>query len=131
MPISSELTWKDLFLSQKKINCSHVYLPKMKAAVGPLIPFIHSFDEILKNKGISFLSLDPSQTQLQLFHNGVIIGGSWSSPSKLLESILDFNKSAKPIQIVEKLIKDAKQKSFSAEELEFESLKPPQGQISL
>jgi hypothetical protein len=103
MPISSALSWKDLFPSQKKLDYSNVHLSTIKVAVGPSIPFINSFEEILeKKKGISFLSLDPSETQLQLFHNGRIIGGLWSSPSKLLVAILGFDKSAKPIQIVEK-----------------------------
>jgi hypothetical protein len=133
MPISSILSWKDFFLSNKSLDSSNEHLIKIKAAVGPLIPFITSFNEISKNQGISFLSLDPSETQPQLFHHGTIIGGSWSSPSKHLVSILGFDNSAKPIQIVQKSIKDVKHKSFSAEEFaagldshdKFENFKNP------
>jgi hypothetical protein len=94
------------------LDRSNSQLSKIKAAVGPLTPFSVSFKEISKNKGISFLSLDQSETQLKLFHSGTIIGGSWSSPSKILASVLGFDNSTKPILILEKSIKDVKQKSF-------------------
>ena len=115
MPLSSVLSWKDFFLSSKHLDTSNDHLIRIKASVGPSIPFVSSFEEISKNPGISFLSLDPSESQLQLFHHGTIIGGSWSSPSKHLVSVLGFDHSAKPIQIVEKSIKDVKHKSFSPE----------------
>jgi hypothetical protein len=62
---------------------------------------------------MAFLSLDPSETQLQLFHHGVVLGGSWSSPSKQLVSVLGLDSSAKPVQIIYKSVKDIKQKFFS------------------
>ncbi len=63
MPISSLLSWKDIILSDNARDSSNAFLPKIKAVVGPLIPFVDSFDEISKNQGIAFLSLDPSETQ--------------------------------------------------------------------
>ncbi len=82
----------------------------------PSIPFIFSFEEISKNQGISFLSLDPTESYMQLFHHGAIIGGSWNSPAKQLVSVLGFDNEAKPIQIVQKSIKDVKAKSHSVDE---------------
>jgi hypothetical protein len=49
--------------------------------------FLKSFDEISKNQGITFLSLDPSETQLQLFHHGSVVGGTWTSPSHLIVAV--------------------------------------------
>ncbi len=105
MPLSSVLSWKDFFLSSKHLDSSNGHLIRIKASVGPSIPFLTSFEEISKNPGISFLSLDPSKSQLQLFHHGTIIGGLWSSPTKHLVSVLALDQSAKPIQIVEKSIR--------------------------
>jgi hypothetical protein len=70
---------------------------------------------------------------LQLFHHSAVLGGSWISPSKQLVAILGFDIDAKPIQIVEKSIKDVKAKSYSCEEFasglenseSFEQLKNP------
>jgi hypothetical protein len=31
---------------------------------------------ISKNNGIAFISLDPSETEIQLFHNGTTLGGT-------------------------------------------------------
>jgi hypothetical protein len=53
---------------------------------------------------------------MQLFHHGAVIGGSWNSPSKQIVSVLGFDTEAKPIQIVQKSIKDIKAKSHSVEE---------------
>jgi len=138
MPISSLLSWKDIILSDNARDSSNAFLPKIKAVVGPLIPFVDSFDEISKNQGIAFLSLDPSETQLQLFHHGTILGGSWSSPSKQLVSVLGIDNAAKPIQIVIKSVKDVKQKSFSFQDFEsnigsnekFENMKNAQVKFS-
>jgi hypothetical protein len=56
--------------------------------------------KIQKNQVIAFLSLDPLETQLQLFHHGSIIGGTWTSPSHLVVAFLGVDHTAKPIQIV-------------------------------
>jgi hypothetical protein len=68
-----------------------------------------------------------------LFHHGTIVGGSWDSPSKQLVSILKFNNDAKPIQLIQKSVKDVKVKSHSFEEFassiencaSFENMKNP------
>jgi hypothetical protein len=113
MTLSSLSSWKDYFSSKKTLDSSNAQLLRIRESVSPSISFLSSFEEISKNQGISFLSLDPTESQLQLFHHGVILGGSWSSPSKQLTSILGFESDAKPIQIVEKSIKDVKAKSHS------------------
>jgi hypothetical protein len=64
MPISPTYSWKERIFSQKELDRSNSQLSKIKVAVGPLTPFSVSFQEISKNKGISFLSLDQSETQL-------------------------------------------------------------------
>jgi hypothetical protein len=77
--------------------------------------------------------LDPSKTQLQLFHHGTIIGGSWSSLNKLLATVLGFDEFAKPVQIIKNSVKDIKHKTFSAQEFSlgldsttlFKSMKGP------
>jgi hypothetical protein len=68
-----------------------------------------------------------------LFHHGTIVGGSWDSPSKQLVSILKFDNDAKPIQLIQKSVKDVKVKSHSFEEFassiencaSFENMKNP------
>jgi hypothetical protein len=91
-------------------------LVQIKNSVSPSISFLTSFKEISKNSGISFLSLDPSESTLQSFHHGTIIGGSWDFPMKQLVSILGFDSDVKPVQIIQKSIKDVKVKSHSYEE---------------
>lgn len=133
MPLSSLASWKDYFSSNKSLDSLNNHLVKITNSVGPSIPFQTSFQEISKNKGISFLSLDPTESHMQLFHHGAIIGGSWTSPSTQLVSILGFDHDAKPIQIVLKSIKDVKAKANSYEDFatgletieSFEKLKNP------
>jgi hypothetical protein len=133
MPLSSLASWKDYFSSNKSLDSSNNHLVHIRNSVGPSIPFKTSFEEISKNKGISFLSLDPTESHMQLFHHGAIIGGSWASPSTQLISILGFDHNAKPIQIVQKSIKDVKVKANSYEDFttgletieSFEKLKNP------
>jgi hypothetical protein len=133
MPLSSLASWKDYFSSNKSLDSSNVHLVKIKNSVGPSISFQTSFEEISKNSGISFLFLDPTESHLQLFHHGAIIGGSWNSPGKQLVSILGFDHNSKPVQIVEKSIKDVKAKANSYDDFvtglgsheAFEKLKNP------
>jgi hypothetical protein len=75
--------------------------------------FIKSFYEISKNEGIAFLSLDPSETQLQLFHHSSVLGGSWTCSTYHLEAVLGFDNFANPIQIIQKSVKDIKTKSHA------------------
>jgi len=56
------------------------------------------------------ISLDPSESSIQLFHHNQIIGKTWDNPSKLFVSICGFDKSVRPIQIVKKSLKVAKVK---------------------
>jgi hypothetical protein len=59
-------------------------LGKMSIVIGPKISIETSFDEISKNPGVSFLSLDPSESKLQLFRHRNLFGGSWLSSVKQL-----------------------------------------------
>ncbi len=133
MTLSTLSSWTNYFSSNKDLNSSNHHLIRIRNSVGPSIPILNSFDEISKNQGVSFLSLDPSESQLQLFHHCTPIGGSWDSPSKHLVAILGFDSTAKPIQIVQKSIKDVKQKTYSFDDFatgletqeNFEALKTP------
>jgi hypothetical protein len=68
--------------------------------------FVESFEETSKNQGISILFLDPSETNLQLLHHPSIIGGDWASPPKSLVAVLGFEIPFKPVQIVQKSVKE-------------------------
>jgi hypothetical protein len=76
-------------------------LSKIKGSVSISTDFLDSFEIISKNDGISFHSLDPSKLEMQLFHHGTIIGGSWSNPEKHHIAILASDTNAKSIQIFE------------------------------
>jgi hypothetical protein len=91
-------------------------IDKIKEVIHPSVPFEHSVFEISKNPGVTLLSLNPLETQLQLFHHPSVIGGSWTNPETKIVAVLGFDNDAKPIQLVPKLIKDFKLKSHSAEE---------------
>jgi hypothetical protein len=100
-------------------------IDKISQAVHPSVPIDRSFDEISKNPGVTLLSLDPSETQIQLFHHPSIIGGSWTNPETKLVAVLGFDDDAKPIQLVSKSIKDFKLKSHSADDFA-ESMAAPE-----
>jgi hypothetical protein len=91
-------------------------LARILALSNPIAPFDKVFEEISKNNGISLISFDPSESEIQLFHHNQIIGGSWENPKKLLASIHGFDNSTRPIQIVLKSIEVVKAKtpSFTA-----------------
>jgi hypothetical protein len=91
-------------------------LDNIKSSTGPDIPFEESFLEISKNLRVSFLSLDPSESQIQLFHHGLILGGSWSAPSKQLIMLVGTEIESKPVQLVQRSIQDITTKSFSIED---------------
>jgi hypothetical protein len=115
MPIPPKTSWKSYFVGNHTLDSSIEQLDKIKASTGPDTPFEESFLEISKNPGISFLSLDPSESQIQLFHHGLILGGSRSSPSKQLITLLGIEIESKPIQLVQKSIQDIKARTFSIE----------------
>jgi hypothetical protein len=116
MPISSALTWKSYFTHSKHLDGSNLVMDKIKESVSSATLFIDSFDLLLKNDGIAFISLDPSETEIQLFHNGTTLGGTWTNPDKQIITILHSDDDPKPIQVLPKFIKDLKLKSHSAEE---------------
>jgi len=91
-------------------------LEKIKKASRDSLSFPQAFEEISKNEGISFLILDPSETQVQLLHHGHVIGGNWNAPAKKHVAILGSDFEAKPVQIIQKLIKNIKAKSFGFDE---------------
>jgi hypothetical protein len=59
-------------------------LKKLKGSTEHNKNFATSFNEISKNQGITFLSLDPMEKRLQLFHHSVVFGGNCSEPEKKL-----------------------------------------------
>ncbi len=91
-------------------------LDKIRATVDTSISFEKSFEAISKNPGVTLLSLDPTETSLQLFHHPSIVGGSWAHPVMKLVAISGFDSDTKPIQLISKSIKDFELKSFSTEE---------------
>jgi hypothetical protein len=132
MPLSVAASWR------KDLEASDLVLTKIKDAVSPSIPFIDSFITIPKNDGISFLSLDPSESKLQLFHDGIILGGSWTNPKKQLVTILASKNDSKPVQILPKFVKDFKHKSNSSNKFiaslgntdDFTNLKNPKTELN-
>jgi hypothetical protein len=76
------------------------------------VSFPKSLEEISKNPGVSFLFLDPTETHLQLLHHGNVLGGNWSTLTKKLVAVLGVESDAKPVQIIQKLVKNIREKSF-------------------
>jgi len=103
---------------KKELDLSNVHMDKIKRASSHSTTFPKAFEEISKNEGVAFLSLDPTETHLQILHHGLVLGGNWNSPSKKLVAILGHDSEAKPVQIVQKSIKSIKEKSFNLEELQ-------------
>jgi len=103
-------SWKHFLLSNTEFETSNNFLAKIKELSDPAVLFDSSFEEISKNPGIAMISLDPSESSIQLFHHNQIIGKTWDNPSKLFVSICGFDKSVRPIQIVKKSLKVAKVK---------------------
>jgi hypothetical protein len=118
MPHQAQLSiWKNYFLTNKDLDSSNLHMDKIKKASGHSSTFPKSFKEISKNEGIYFLILDPTKTNLQLLHHGHRLGGNWNSPMKKLVSILGWDSEAKVVQIIQKSIKNIKEKSFGFDEL--------------
>jgi hypothetical protein len=110
MPSSSSLSlWKNYFLTNPNLGTSNGHLAKIKTSSTHSVPFIKSFEEISKNDGITFLFLDPSETHLQLLHHGAVLGGNWNSPTKQAVAVLGMDNLAKPVQIIQKSIKNIKE----------------------
>jgi hypothetical protein len=118
MPSQSKIsTWKQVFLQNKELDLSDNYLKRIKKASNHQAVFAKSFEAISKNDGIAFLTLDPTESHLQLLHHGNVLGGNWANPTKKMVAILGLNDEAKPIQLVKKSVKNVKENSFSFEEL--------------
>jgi hypothetical protein len=110
---SSLSTWKDIFAHNQHWDYLKKMLDKIKNTVPTSTNFEQSFDDISKNPGVTLLSLDPMESQLQLFHHPQIVGGSLISPATKIVAVLGFDSDAKPVQLVSKSIKVFKCKSNS------------------
>jgi hypothetical protein len=75
-------SWKKRLLSDPDFELSNNHLLKLKELAGPTISFETAFEDISKNHGITFLSLDPTESFLQLFHHNQVFGGNWDTPEK-------------------------------------------------
>jgi len=117
MPAQAKLSlWKRVFLTNKDLETSNLHLNKIKKFSGHSVTLLKSFEEISKNVGVSFLILDPTESQLQILHHGHVLRGNRSSATKKLVTILGADPEAKPIHIAQKLIKNIKEKSFCFDE---------------
>ena len=94
MPISDVSSWKTYFLKTPKLEFSNSLLKEIRQSVDPSLPFFDSVKEISKNDGITFLSLDPSEDRLQLFHHTTVIGGSWNSKEEKIVAIHGFDRGS-------------------------------------
>jgi len=123
---SFKASWKNFLLSNPEFEKSNNHLPKILALSDPIEPFESVFEEISKNHGISLISFDPSESEIQLFHHNQIIGRSWDNPKKYFTSIRGSDNSARPIQIVLKSIKVVKTKTPAlAEKMVSENMDNP------
>jgi len=110
-------SWKQFLLSNHELDVSNKHILKIRDLCAPGTPFEGAFEIISKNSGISFISLDPMESSIQLFHHCQVIGGTWVSPTKTFVCILGFDNSARPIHIIPKSIKIIKTKSISLVDL--------------
>jgi hypothetical protein len=113
MPSQTKLSiWKKLFFELKDLDISDEHIDRIKKASNHQATFSKSFEALSKNKGVSFLILDPTKTQIQQLHHGHVLGGNWSNPTKKLIAISGTDSEAKPVQISQKSIKNVKDKTF-------------------
>jgi len=112
----SSKTWKDFFLKSKNISYSNSLLKKIRQPTNPDCPFTDSINEISKNPGITFISLDASKEKLQLFHHVSILGGSRTDAKEILVGVLGASNDIVPIQIISNSIKEVKGKNFTFEQ---------------
>lgn len=102
--------WKQFFLSSKYINYPTNILTKIKDAGSAGNAATKIFTDFSRNPGIAFLSLDASESKLQLFHHPNILGGSWLNEELKLVALDGMGPKATPIHIVAKSLKDVKAK---------------------
>lgn len=105
-------SWKKLFLPDKDLDSSNKHMDKIMKVSNNSVSFPKSLEEISKNPGVSFLFLDPTETHLQLLHHGNVLGGNWSTLTKKLVAVLGVESDAKPVQIIQKSVKNIREKSF-------------------
>jgi hypothetical protein len=79
---------------------------KIKDLADPGSNFEVTFEIVSKNPRIAFISFDPTESSIQLFHHCHVTGGSWASPTKAYISILGVDDLARPIQIITKETND-------------------------
>ncbi len=101
----------DYFTKNPNLEYSNSFLKQIRDSRNPDKKFLDSISEISKNSGVTLLALNASKEYLQLSHHPTVIGGNWSATSQKAVSILGFNNDATPIQIIEKSIKEVKEKS--------------------
>jgi hypothetical protein len=119
MPSQSKLSiWRKFFIETKELGVTNLHIGNIKKASKDSNSFAKFFDDVSKNEGISFLILDPTETHIQILHHGHILGGSWSIPTKKMVAVLGSDDDAKPVQIIQKSIKNIKDRA-----LEFQNLK--------
>jgi len=69
--------WKSYFSSMKELDKSDQMLSKIKDSISVTTDFINSFELFQKMTESLSTSLDPSESEMQLFHHGTLIGGSF------------------------------------------------------
>ena len=116
MTISRLSSWKDLFIQSDKFYHLDSKIKQLKNLIEPASDISKSMDKVSKNPGICLLSLDPTESKLQLFHYTTTIGGSWDNPKKRVTTFVDFNFDAHPMAIVSKSIREVRAKSHSIHE---------------
>jgi len=114
---SFKLSWKTFLVTNQDLAISNNHLEKIRDLADPGTNFETTFETVSKNPGITFISLDPTESSIQLLHHCHIIGGSWASPSKSLISVLGVDESARPIQLIPKSVKTVKKQTISFDEI--------------
>jgi len=114
---SFKKSWKNFLLCNPEFDESNNHFEKIKELADPGANFEVVFEIVSKNPGIAFITLDPSESMIQLLHHCHVIGGSWSSPSKSLISILGINEQARPVQIISKSVKAIKTRTITFTEI--------------
>jgi hypothetical protein len=106
-------SWKNNLLCNPEMAASDKHFSKINDLADPGMEFETAFKVVSKNPGISFISLDPTESSIQLFHHCHVIGGNWDSPNKSISGILGVGDAARPIQIITKSVKIIKMKSLT------------------
>jgi hypothetical protein len=118
MTISRLADWKDYFIKSKKFDYLNNNLVQLRETIDPASEILKNFEDVSKHPGVCFLSLDPSESKLQLFHHPTVIGGSWKEPTKRMIAFVDYDFNANPVEIVQKSIIEVKGKSHSIHEFD-------------